>query len=142
MLHQMQYLCASCLPTLKQAAHLQMAPFHVPHQARWAWCTAAAWPDTRCHAGHRSRPSISAAAITNLGAYELRNTYACCACCEAKFHLGCMTPETQRAVLSREPYFCSADCASVSKQLAEVCGRGMMKVRHSLRPTYRCADPD
>jgi hypothetical protein len=53
-----------------------------------------------------------------------------------------MTPETQRAVLSREPYFCSADCASVSKQLAEVCGRGMMKVRRCRRRavnTQTCA---
>jgi hypothetical protein len=44
-------------------------------------------------------------------------------------HLGCLAPEQQHAVLSREPLFCGPDCASVSKQLAEMCGRGMMKVR-------------
>lgn len=93
---------------------------------------AVAHVNIRCCTSRRRAP-VSAATITSLGAYELRNTYACCACCEAKFHLGCMTPETQRAVLSREPYFCSADCASVSKQLAEVCGRGMMKVRRGRR---------
>jgi hypothetical protein len=122
-------------PSPPQAAQARLPARSLACAAPTAGCrpcqvSPLPWLSTSCALRippRRPRPPVPS--LSSLGSYELRHQYACCACCEAKLHLGCLAPEQQHAVLTREPLFCGPDCAAVSKQLAEMCGRGMMKVR-------------